>query len=105
MAVPIVDGIDWNTLEHRNIYGKSLKRGIWEWGFLYKEGNVPEKELRDRKSEPYWLFSLLFFFNLNFKRANKIPSNIFPSLKSVLNNSFFLFLKKVSYTCRRIVGY
>lgn len=56
LAVPIVDGIDWNTIEHTNIYGSSLHRGIWEWGFLYKESEVPEKELkkRARNSEPYW---------------------------------------------------
>ncbi len=55
VACPIVDGIDWNTLEHTNIYGNSLKRGIWEWGFLYKEKDVPQKELDKHKykSEPY----------------------------------------------------
>lgn len=56
LAVPIVDGIDWNTLDHTNIYGNSLNRGIFEWGFLYKEAEVPAAELAKRKknSEPYW---------------------------------------------------
>ena len=56
LAVPIVDGLEWNTLEHTNIYGTSNFRGIWEWGFLYKETQVPERELKKRKhsSEPYW---------------------------------------------------
>ncbi|CAF0754632.1 unnamed protein product [Rotaria sordida] len=56
LAVPIVDGIEWKTLEHMNIYGSSIFRGIWEWGFLYKETEVPERELNKRKhsSEPYW---------------------------------------------------
>ncbi|CAF1194837.1 unnamed protein product [Adineta ricciae] len=56
LAIPIVDGIEWKTLEHRNIYGSSNFRGIWEWGFLYKETQVPDRELYKRKytSEPYW---------------------------------------------------
>lgn len=56
LAVPIVDGIDWNTLEHQNIYGSTLNRGIFEWGFLYKESQVPREESRRHKmsSEPYW---------------------------------------------------
>ena len=55
LAVPIVDGIDWNTLEHTDIYGGRLNRGIFEWGFLYKETEVPETELKLHKygSEPY----------------------------------------------------
>ena len=59
LAVPIVDGLEWNTLEHTNIYGSSNFRGIWEWGFLYKETQVPEQELKKRKhqSEPYWYLS------------------------------------------------
>lgn len=56
LAVPIVDGLEWKTLEHTNIYGSTNFRGIWEWGFLYKETEVPEQELKKRKysSEPYW---------------------------------------------------
>ncbi|UJR22834.1 hypothetical protein I4U23_025864 [Adineta vaga] len=56
LAAPIVDGLEWKTLEHTNIYGSSTFRGIWEWGFLYKETQVPERELYKRKytSEPYW---------------------------------------------------
>ena len=55
MAVPIVDGIDWNTVEHQNIYGDTLNRGIFEWGFLYKETEVPKAESDRHKytSEPY----------------------------------------------------
>lgn len=56
LAVPIVDGLDWNNLEHTNIYGNSLNRGIYEWGFLYKETEVPKEELKNHihSSEPYW---------------------------------------------------
>lgn len=56
MTVPIIDGIDHKTFEYRPVYadGKHY-RGIFEWGMLYKENEVPKKELRKRKhnSEPY----------------------------------------------------
>jgi hypothetical protein len=54
--VPIVDGIDWSTLKHDDIYGSSNNRGIFEWGFLYKESVVPnEEQIKHKyKSEPYW---------------------------------------------------
>ncbi|XP_059173884.1 N-acetylgalactosaminyltransferase 7-like [Physella acuta] len=56
LAVPIVDGIDWNTMEYAPVYGRVLHRGIFEWGFFYKETAVPAKELMKRQynSEPYW---------------------------------------------------
>jgi polypeptide N-acetylgalactosaminyltransferase len=56
LAVPIVDGLDWNSLEHTNIYGNSLNRGIFEWGFLYKETEVPSEESKRHpyRTEPYW---------------------------------------------------
>lgn len=56
MAVPTIDGIDFNTFRIRPVYGHGQHyRGIFEWGFLYKESEVPEKELqrRDHFSEPY----------------------------------------------------
>lgn len=55
MAVPIVDGIDWDNFEYRPVYSAVHHRGIFEWGFLYKESQVPKKELDTRKhnSEPY----------------------------------------------------
>ena len=55
VAVPIVDSINWDTLEHRNVYSGSY-RGIFEWGFLYKETPVPDKEFQrhSRPTEPYW---------------------------------------------------
>jgi hypothetical protein len=28
LAVPIVDGLEWQTLEHKNIYGTTNFRGI-----------------------------------------------------------------------------
>ena len=57
MAVPIVDSIKWDTFRYSSTYGAGMHyRGIFEWGFLYKESKVPQKELqkRDHNSEPYW---------------------------------------------------
>ncbi|GFO07743.1 polypeptide n-acetylgalactosaminyltransferase [Plakobranchus ocellatus] len=56
MAVPIVDGIDFNTMAYTPVYGADSNfRGIFEWGFFYKEKLVPQRELAKRKhsSEPY----------------------------------------------------
>lgn len=55
MAVPIVDGIDWDNFKYHPVYGAAHHRGIFEWGFLYKESQVPMKELKRRQynSEPY----------------------------------------------------
>ncbi|CAF1391767.1 unnamed protein product [Rotaria sordida] len=56
LAVPIVDGIEWNTLRHNSAYfGSTLFRGIWEWGFLYKETEIPGRERSKMKynTEPY----------------------------------------------------
>lgn len=56
MAVPIIDGIDWNTFRYSPVYGAGEHfRGIFEWGFLYKESRVPQKvlDMREHNSEPY----------------------------------------------------
>ncbi|XP_041352821.1 N-acetylgalactosaminyltransferase 7-like [Gigantopelta aegis] len=55
MAVPIVDGIDWDNFRYHPVYTTNHHRGIFEWGFLYKESQVPQKELSTRtyNSEPY----------------------------------------------------
>ena len=55
VAIPIVDGIEWNSLKHNTAYGGTLYRGIWEWGFLYKETELPTKEraLMRYQTEPY----------------------------------------------------
>ena len=57
MAVPIVDRIDWNNFRVSDTYSKSYYRGIFEWGFLYKEALVPKREHLKHKypSEPYRL--------------------------------------------------
>lgn len=56
MTVPIIDGIDHKTFEYRPVYGAGHHyRGIFEWGMLYKENEVPNREQKRRKhdSEPY----------------------------------------------------
>lgn len=56
MTVPIIDGIDHKTFVYRPVYGEGQHfRGIFEWGMLYKENEVPRRELKRRKhnSEPY----------------------------------------------------
>lgn len=56
LAIPVIDGIDWNNFRYNPVYqGKELFRGIFEWGFLYKESKVPDRELvlREHNSEPY----------------------------------------------------
>jgi len=56
MAVPIIDGIDSETFRYTPVYQAGQHfRGIFEWGFLYKESSVPQKVLNTRKydSEPY----------------------------------------------------
>jgi hypothetical protein len=64
LAVPIVDKIDWSTLEHREVYARGKRyTGIFEWGFLYKEQVIPPNDphVADlRQSEPYWYVSSFF---------------------------------------------
>ncbi|XP_064096978.1 N-acetylgalactosaminyltransferase 7-like [Macrobrachium nipponense] len=56
MTVPVIDGIDHDTFEYRPVYGAGSNfRGIFEWGMLYKETELPQEIERQRqhKSEPY----------------------------------------------------
>lgn len=56
MTVPIIDGIDHKTFEYRPVYqDHRLFRGIFEWGMLYKENDLPSREAKTRKhsSMPY----------------------------------------------------
>ncbi|XP_026484210.1 N-acetylgalactosaminyltransferase 7 [Vanessa tameamea] len=56
MTVPVIDGIDHRTFEYRPVYQHGTNyRGIFEWGMLYKENEVPDREanLHKHKSEPY----------------------------------------------------
>uniref|UniRef100_A0A914WAL2 Glycosyltransferase 2-like domain-containing protein n=1 Tax=Plectus sambesii TaxID=2011161 RepID=A0A914WAL2_9BILA len=57
MTVPIIDGIDMNTWSYRRQYAgaSALFRGIFEWGLLYKETELPAEEKNRRKypTEPF----------------------------------------------------
>lgn len=56
LSVPIIDGIQWSDFSINPVYAAgSHSRGIFEWGMLYKENNVPAKEEKTRShhSEPY----------------------------------------------------
>jgi len=55
--VPTVDSISWETFHYHPVYPKQkLFRGIFEWGFLYKEIQAPTAVLnkQEHMSEPYW---------------------------------------------------
>ncbi|XP_011156247.1 N-acetylgalactosaminyltransferase 7 [Solenopsis invicta] len=56
MTVPVIDGIDHKTFEYRPVYQEGhLYRGIFEWGMLYKENELPRREAKTRAhdSMPY----------------------------------------------------
>ena len=56
MTVPVIDGIDHETFEYRPVYGPGTNfRGIFEWGMLYKETDLPPEMVAERKynSAPY----------------------------------------------------
>jgi polypeptide N-acetylgalactosaminyltransferase len=57
LSVPVIDGIQWDDFAINPVYARnSHSRGLFEWGMLYKEGNVPPKEEKRRShhSEPYY---------------------------------------------------
>lgn len=57
MTVPVIDGIDMKTWEYHRVYGDADRhfRGIFEWGLLYKETELPEEEksARAKNSQPF----------------------------------------------------
>ncbi|XP_069704421.1 N-acetylgalactosaminyltransferase 7 isoform X1 [Periplaneta americana] len=56
MTVPVIDGVDFKTFEYRPVYqGGHHYRGIFEWGMLYKENELSQREAkrREHNSEPY----------------------------------------------------
>jgi hypothetical protein len=54
LAVPIVDGIEWDSLEHNGYSADTKSVGIFEWGFLYKEMQISDADFAKKKypSEP-----------------------------------------------------
>lgn len=57
MTVPVIDGIDMTNWEYRRVYGAADVhfRGIFEWGLLYKETAISQKEKNGRthNSQPF----------------------------------------------------
>lgn len=56
MTVPIIDGIDHKDFSYHPVYADGHHyRGIFEWGMLYKENEVPAREQKRRahNSAPY----------------------------------------------------
>lgn len=56
MTVPFIDGVNYKSFEYRPVYAaNALVRGIWEWGFFYKEMDLTPEQVAKRKSksEPY----------------------------------------------------
>ena len=89
LSVPVIDGVNWNDFGINPVYAAgSHSRGLFEWGFLYKEGNVPDKEEKRRShhSEPYYapthaggLFAINreYFKELGWYDPGKILSDFF----------------------------
>jgi hypothetical protein len=70
--VPLVDGLEWNTLLHTPYWG-SNNIGIFEWGLLYKEMPLPDEKLQKKKhqTEPnqlgvFFVSHLLFALDWQF---------------------------------------
>lgn len=76
MTVPIIDGIDYNTWEYRTVYEHGHHfRGIFEWGMLYKENELPEKEKKKRnhESEPYkYVFTKIIMITYDMLLVSQI---------------------------------
>ncbi|XP_043286848.1 N-acetylgalactosaminyltransferase 7 isoform X2 [Venturia canescens] len=56
MTVPVIDGIDHEDFAYHEVYSEgTLYRGIFEWGMLYKENELPKRESKTRpyNSMPY----------------------------------------------------
>ena len=50
MTVPVIDGIDHENFLYQSVYQKGTHhRGIFEWGMLYKEIELPSKIQQTRK--------------------------------------------------------
>jgi hypothetical protein len=49
VAIPIVEGLQWDTLEHVGYYGDTNSVGIFEWGFFYKEMTISQSDLVNKQ--------------------------------------------------------
>jgi len=99
MTVPLIDGIDSDNFEYRPVYqGSTNFRGIFEWGMLYKENEVPEQEARTRSfnSEPYrynsTILNVLIWFD---KLLGVIKVTLFhaSTLKQIMTCFYVLYFR------------
>lgn len=82
MTVPVIDGIDHSTFEYRPVYGPGTNfRGIFEWGMLYKETELPAEieRTRKQKSAPYKYGN--FCFNIYMNIIYIYDMNIYVKLQ------------------------
>ncbi len=107
LVVPYVDALDWNTLEHRLVYQQGkLYKGIFEWGFLYKEMQMSLNDVNKRKytTEPYWyltnfiwLFPIKYLFIKKFLKCILLRT-LWSSLFSILMMRKDLNYFKIKHT-------
>jgi hypothetical protein len=79
LAVPIVDGLEWNSLLHTRYWGASASIGIFEWGLLYKEMTISQEKLKtkERATLPNRLVYIFIAIPLNY--LNLILTNSSPT--------------------------
>jgi|ERR1719319_1045343 len=54
LSCPYIDGVNWDDFHVSSIFGKNSRpRGIFEWGFLYKEMDLKPKDYPKYQSMPY----------------------------------------------------
>lgn len=104
MTVPVIDGVDHKTFEYRPVYQEGhLYRGIFEWGMLYKENELPRREAKTRAHD-----SMPYRCDLYFQ----ILHCICPELRAVLLLSrsmrylsviSLLYNLQIAYARRRLV--
>lgn len=88
MTVPVIDGIDHKTFEYRPVYQEGhLYRGIFEWGMLYKENELPRREAKTRahdsmpyKCDPYFKLYIILssskFLICYFSVRDNLPDHL-----------------------------
>jgi len=90
MTVPVIDGIDHKTFEYRPVYQEGhLYRGIFEWGMLYKENELPRREVKTRAHD-----SMPYRYHLHFKF---ILCFFYYYLNQYLLSIFYNL--QITYTC------
>lgn len=97
MTVPVIDGIDHKTFEYRPVYQEGhLYRGIFEWGMLYKENELPRREAKTRAhdSMPY---------RCNFYFCVDLLSSLLPLY--LFSFQYHLIYERLTDHLRTLVAY